>query len=171
MSTMSERSVNSSCAKKVHIDLKLVKATLLNDHREWCQEILSALHSKYIQSSVTLHHFHKYPNSQNSCLVSPLPLTPTSVYPQHYTQSHQLETQATCLLKRRKRRGTDWEFGISRCQLLHIRWMNSRVLLKSTGSYIQCPVISHNGKEREKECVCKYIPRYVQLIILPYSRN
>ena len=48
MSTMSARSVNSSCAKKVHIDLKLVKATLLNDHREWGQEILSALHSKYI---------------------------------------------------------------------------------------------------------------------------
>ena len=40
MSTMSARSANASCAKKVHIDLKLVKATLLNDYRECRQEIL-----------------------------------------------------------------------------------------------------------------------------------
>ena len=137
MSTTSARSVNASCAKKVHIDLKLVKATLLNDYRGCSQEILSALHSNYIWSSLTLHHFHNYSNSpENSCLVSPLPLMPTSVYPQHDTQSHHLKTQVTGLLKRRKRQGTDWEFGISRCQLLHIRWMNNKVLLKNTGNYI-----------------------------------
>ena len=162
MSTMSARSANASCAKKVHIDLKLVKATLLNDYRECRQEILQALYSKYIQSSLTLRHFHNYPNTpQNSCLVFPLPLMPTSVYPQHDTQSHHLKTQVTCLLKRRKRQGRDWEFGISRCQLLHIRWMNNKVLLKSTGNYIQHPVINHNGKEHEKECVCKYIHIYM----------
>ena len=46
--------------------------------------------------------------------------------------------------------GMDWEFGISRCKLLSIRWINSKVLLYSTGNYIQYPAISHNGKEYEK---------------------
>ena len=50
----------------------------------------------------------------------------------------------------------DWEFGISRRKLLHLQWLNSKVLLYSTGNYIQYPVINHNGKEYEKECIYKY---------------
>ena len=34
--------------------------------------------------------------------------------------------------------GMDWEFGISRCKLLYIEWLNNKVLLYSTGNYIQC---------------------------------
>ena len=41
--------------------------------------------------------------------------------------------------------GMDWEFGISRCKLLYIEWKNNKVLLYSTGNYIQYPVINHNG--------------------------
>ena len=48
----------------------------------------------------------------------------------------------------------DWEFGISRCKLLYIEWINKKVLLYSTGNYIQYPVINHNGKEYEKEYIC-----------------
>ena len=62
--------------------------------------------------------------------------------------------------------GVDWEFGISRCKLLYIEWINNRVLLYSTGNYIQYPVINHNGKEYEKECIYMY-----NLITLLYSRN
>ena len=32
--------------------------------------------------------------------------------------------------------GRDWEFGISRCKLLYIEWINNKVLLYSTGNYI-----------------------------------
>ena len=32
----------------------------------------------------------------------------------------------------------------------YIEWINSEVLLYSTGNYIQHPVINHNGKEYEK---------------------
>ena len=46
--------------------------------------------------------------------------------------------------------GMDWEFGISRCKLLYIGWINKKVLLYSTGDDIQDPVINHNGKEYEK---------------------
>ena len=43
-----------------------------------------------------------------------------------------------------------WEFGISRCKLSYIEWINNKVLLYSTGNYIQYPVINHNGKEKKK---------------------
>ena len=46
----------------------------------------------------------------------------------------------------------DWEFGISRFKLVYIEWIN-KVLLCSTGNYIQYPVIKHNGKEYEKQCI------------------
>lgn len=31
----------------------------------------------------------------------------------------------------------DWEFGVSRCKLLHLEWISSKVLLYSTGNSIQ----------------------------------
>ena len=49
--------------------------------------------------------------------------------------------------------GIDWKFRISRCKLLYIEWKNNRVLLYSTGNYIQYPEINHNGKEYEKEYI------------------
>ena len=51
--------------------------------------------------------------------------------------------------------GMDWEFGVSRCTLLYIEWINNKVLLYSTGR-IQCPMINYNGKEYEKECMYMY---------------
>ena len=48
-------------------------------------------------------------------------------------------------------RGINEEFGISRYKLLYIKQINNKVLLYSTGNYIQYPVIKHNRKEYEKE--------------------
>ena len=42
----------------------------------------------------------------------------------------------------------EWEFGVSRCKLLYLKWTNNKVLLYSTESYIQYPMINHNGKEK-----------------------
>ena len=50
--------------------------------------------------------------------------------------------------------GKDWEFGVSRCKLLYIQWINNKVLLYSTGNYIQYPVINQNGKEYDKNYMC-----------------
>ena len=50
-------------------------------------------------------------------------------------------------------RGKDWEFGMSRCKLLFIGWINNKVLLYNTGNYIQYPVINCHGEEYEKEYV------------------
>ena len=35
--------------------------------------------------------------------------------------------------------GTDWEFGVSRCKLLHLEWINNR-------NYIQSPGINYDGQ-------------------------
>ena len=49
------------------------------------------------------------------------------------------------------RGGKDWEFGIGRYKLLYTKWINNKILLYSTGNYIQYPTINHNRKEYEKE--------------------
>jgi len=55
--------------------------------------------------------------------------------------------------------GKDWKFGISRCKLLYIEWINNKVLLYSMGNYSKYPVINDNGKECEKSanffCIVK----------------
>ena len=44
----------------------------------------------------------------------------------------------------------EWEFGVTRCKLFSIGWINKKVLLYSPGNYIQCPGVKHNGKEHKK---------------------
>ena len=63
-------------------------------------------------------------------------------------------------------RGVDWEFGVSKCKLLYIRWTGNKVLLYRVGDYIQYPMINHNGKEYERKCL--YMYDYITLL---YSRN
>ena len=46
------------------------------------------------------------------------------------------------------------EFGVGRCKLLHLEWINNKVLMYSTGNYIEYLVINHNGKEYEKMYLC-----------------
>ena len=53
--------------------------------------------------------------------------------------------------------GMGWEFGISRCKLLHIEWVENKILFYSTGNYVQYPVRKHNGKEYEKKYTYIYI--------------
>ena len=49
----------------------------------------------------------------------------------------------------------DWELEVGRRKLLHLEWIN-KILLYSTGIYIQSPGINHNGKEYLKKNVCMY---------------
>jgi len=57
----------------------------------------------------------------------------------------------------------EWEFGISRCELLYMEWIH-KVLLYSTGNYSQYPVIKHNGKEYIKR-ICVYACVYVLVCV------
>ena len=67
---------------------------------------------------------------------------------QKQTHRHREQT-CDCQAGEGVRGRMDWEFGMSRCKLLYIEWINNKVLLYSTGNYIQYPVINHNGKEYE----------------------
>ena len=60
--------------------------------------------------------------------------------------------------------GMDREFGISRGKLVYIEWINNKVLLYSTGNYIQYLVINYNGREYEKEHI--YIYMYNRITLL-----
>ena len=62
------------------------------------------------------------------------------------TDSHRKQT-GHCPKGGRAGEVKDWEFGISRRKLLYIGWIKNKVLLYSTGNYIQYPVANHNGKE------------------------
>ena len=73
-----------------------------------------------------------------------------------------MDTENRLNLAKRKCVGgaMDWKVGISRCNLLYIEWINNKVLLYSTGNYIQYPMINHSGKKKFKNqcvCVCVYI--------------
>ena len=70
---------------------------------------------------------------------------------QKQTHRHREQTYSCQGGGRRGGGGMDWEFGISRSKPLYIEWMNNKVLLYSTGNYIQYPVINFNGKEKEKQ--------------------
>ena len=67
-------------------------------------------------------------------------------------QTHRHREQACGCQVRKGGRGRDGEFRISRCKVLHIGWINNRILLYST----LYPVIHHTGKEYVKECVFMY---------------
>ena len=52
--------------------------------------------------------------------------------------------------------GKDWEFGISRCKLLYIGWINNKVLLYSTKNYIHYPVITIKENNVKKyKCIAE----------------
>ena len=46
----------------------------------------------------------------------------------------------------REREWDGGEFGVCRGKLFHLEWINNKVLLYSTGNYIQSLGIEHNGK-------------------------
>ena len=47
----------------------------------------------------------------------------------------------------------DWEFGVSKCKLLHLEWISNDILLYNTGNYIQSFVMEHDGGKCEKKNV------------------
>ena len=56
--------------------------------------------------------------------------------------------------------GKDWEFGVGICTLLHLKWINNKVLLYSTGNYIQLLGINHKGKyEKKKKRMYNRLPK------------
>ena len=79
-------------------------------------------------------------------------------------QTYRYREQPCGCQEERGGREKDWEFGISRCKLLYIAWINNKILLYSSGNYIQYLIINYNRKESEKEyiyIITEYIYVYV----------
>ena len=53
------------------------------------------------------------------------------------------------------------EVGVGRCKLHYMEEVINKTLLCGTENYIQCPIISHNGKKYIKKSMCVYI--YMEL--------
>ena len=65
------------------------------------------------------------------------------------------QTQKTVIAKGAQGQGgIKWAFGVIRCKLLYIEWINNKVLLYSTGKYIQYPVINHNKENVKNIYIC-----------------
>ena len=60
----------------------------------------------------------------------------------------------------------EWEVGVSGCKLLCMEWIKNKMLPCSTESYIQYPVINHNGRGYFKKELYTCIT-----ITLLYNRN
>ena len=59
-----------------------------------------------------------------------------------------------------------WEFGVGRCKLPHLQWINNKVLLYNTGNYIPSLGTNGNGKA--------YLKKNISMCItesLLYSRD
>ena len=50
----------------------------------------------------------------------------------------------------------DWEFGVIRCELLHLEWIKNKVLLYIIGNYAQSPGINHN-EDNIRKIMCMYV--------------
>ena len=55
------------------------------------------------------------------------------------------------------RSGMGWEFGVSRCKLLHLEWIRNEVLLYNTENYIQSVWIEHNASKRMYICMYDWV--------------
>ena len=42
--------------------------------------------------------------------------------------------------------GMDWEFGVNKCKLLHVEWIDNEALLYSIGNYVQSFVMECNER-------------------------
>ena len=69
-------------------------------------------------------------------------------------QSYDIEISFVVAKGKGVRRWMEWEVGVSRCKLLHLEGINTKIILYSIENYIEYPMINHNGKEYfKKECL------------------
>ena len=69
--------------------------------------------------------------------------------PNYRTETHSQTWRTYLWLPRGREQGMGrtWEFGVSRCQLLHLKWISNEVLLYSTGNYIQSLGIDNDRRK------------------------
>lgn len=93
-----------------------------------------------IKKNIYLLHFHK------------LPLRWTNILILNEEAEHVCETETdsrienSLVASKGEAAGGGWTVGESRCKVLHMELVNSKVLLYSTENYFHGPLINHNEK-------------------------
>ena len=72
-------------------------------------------------------------------------MAPTILLSKH-RQTHRQREQTCSPQGQQGGSGMDWDLGVSRCKLLHLEWINKKVLVYSTGNYRQSPGTEHDRK-------------------------
>ena len=85
----------------------------------------------------------------------------------YHTKDSQIQRADLWLQRGRRERGElVWEFGVSRCKPVYIGWINNKVLLYRTGSYIQYSIINHNGKEQKLDSLPLFL--FILMFSFPF---
>ena len=71
-----------------------------------------------------------------------------NIYPMYKTETDHGHREQTVVAKVEVQgeSGMDWEFGVNRCKLSHLEWINNRVLLYRTENYVQSLGVEHDGR-------------------------
>ena len=48
----------------------------------------------------------------------------------------------------------NWEFGVNRCKILPLEWINNEILLYSTRNYVQSLMMEHDNVRKRIIYVC-----------------
>ena len=67
-------------------------------------------------------------------------------YLQNRNRLTDIENRLVVAKRERVLSGTDWEYGVNKCKLLHSEWISNEVLLYSTGNYNRSLGIDHDGR-------------------------
>ena len=69
--------------------------------------------------------------------------------PCHRKENHGHGEQTCGCLEGGGGSGRDWEFGVNRCKLLHLEWVNNGILLYSTGNNVWSLVMEHDNVRKK----------------------
>ena len=50
-----------------------------------------------------------------------------------------------------RREGTEGEYGVGRCKLLHLEWVSNGILLYRQGNYARSLGLDHDGRQYKKK--------------------
>jgi len=79
-------------------------------------------------------------------------------------QTHGCGEQTCCHQGGERGSGKDWEFGVSRCKLLHLEWINNEILLIA-----QATISSHLRGNMMEDNVRKRIYIYIYIYVCMMS--
>ena len=163
------RILDKTIIQKIHVFLLFI-AALVTIAKTWEQPKCS-LTDEWMKNMCHIYHTTWSQSEREQQIPYDIPYMWNLKYDAHepiYEIETDSQTQRTgwwLPSGRQHKGGMNWEFGVSRCQLVYIGWIN-KVLLYSTEHYSQYPVtIMENNMEKNI-----YIYTHNRIILL-YSRN